>query len=73
MCGLARQVAAGHSDGRMALILEGGYDLGGLARSVRACADVLRGGRAGEIHETPGVGTDAIARALAVQRRYWPI
>jgi acetoin utilization deacetylase AcuC-like enzyme len=34
-------IADRHAEGRLVLALEGGYALGALARSVRACADVL--------------------------------
>ena len=36
-----RGIAERHADGRLALVLEGGYDLGGLTEGVRACIDVL--------------------------------
>jgi acetoin utilization deacetylase AcuC-like enzyme len=41
LCGLVRELADRHADGKLVLALEGGYDLAALAGSVRACADVL--------------------------------
>ena len=43
LCGLVADIAARHAGGRVVLLLEGGYGLEGLARSVRACARVLAG------------------------------
>jgi acetoin utilization deacetylase AcuC-like enzyme len=43
LCGVVRDVADRHARGRLALVLEGGYDLGALARSVHACVEVLCG------------------------------
>ena len=45
LCGLVRDVAVRHADGRLALMLEGGYDLGALSRGVRNCLEVLTGAR----------------------------
>ncbi|MEQ1506435.1 MAG: histone deacetylase [Myxococcota bacterium] len=41
LCGIALGIARRHAGGRIVLALEGGYDLGALGRSVRACVDVL--------------------------------
>lgn len=38
---MVNTIARRHADGRLALFLEGGYDLAALAASVRACADAL--------------------------------
>jgi acetoin utilization deacetylase AcuC-like enzyme len=43
LCGIVRGIASRHAGGRLALILEGGYDLGALSRSVHACLEVLAG------------------------------
>lgn len=39
---ILRGIAERHAEGRLALVLEGGYDLGGLVEGVRACIEVLR-------------------------------
>ena len=46
-----------------ALILEGGYDTGALARSVRACVEVLAGQPPPPVQE-PGLGAGAVSRAV---------
>jgi acetoin utilization deacetylase AcuC-like enzyme len=41
LCAIVKSIAQRHAQGRLALVLEGGYDLDALAASVRACVDVL--------------------------------
>ncbi|MCZ6836621.1 MAG: histone deacetylase [Planctomycetota bacterium] len=41
MCSMVQQIALEHAQGRLALILEGGYDVEASARSVLACVDSL--------------------------------
>jgi acetoin utilization deacetylase AcuC-like enzyme len=72
LCGIVHDLAMRHADNRIALILEGGYDLNALARSVHACASALATQQA-----APAV-QDADHRAKAVidhlidaQRRFW--
>ncbi|MCB9761501.1 MAG: histone deacetylase [Alphaproteobacteria bacterium] len=43
LCGVVRDIADAHAGGRLALVLEGGYDLDALAHSARACLEVLAG------------------------------
>jgi acetoin utilization deacetylase AcuC-like enzyme len=43
LCSLAVEVAERHAGGRIALILEGGYDLTAITESVAACTTVLAG------------------------------
>jgi acetoin utilization deacetylase AcuC-like enzyme len=63
MTSLLAELAAGSADGKLVLLLEGGYDLGALAASVRASLEVLTGRR----EEFPlGAGTEpALAMAAA--------
>jgi acetoin utilization deacetylase AcuC-like enzyme len=44
MCTAVRDLADAHAQGRLVLLLEGGYDLEGLVGSSRACLEVLTGG-----------------------------
>jgi acetoin utilization deacetylase AcuC-like enzyme len=72
LCGVVSGIADRHAGGRLILILEGGYDLRGLAESAAACARVLAGGAASDAQ--PGSspeGRTAIARAWEVQGWYW--
>jgi len=41
LCSRAQDISRDHCDGRIALILEGGYDLAALGRSVKVCVDTL--------------------------------
>jgi acetoin utilization deacetylase AcuC-like enzyme len=43
MCSAVRQLAESCCGGRLVLVLEGGYNLGALAASARACLEVLTG------------------------------
>jgi acetoin utilization deacetylase AcuC-like enzyme len=43
LCGLVREIADRHSQGRLGLVLEGGYDLRALAQTVRRCIEILCG------------------------------
>ena len=43
LCGVVQDIATRHAGGRLALLLEGGYGLEGLAASVHACTQVLTG------------------------------
>lgn len=78
---LTREVAAWadrHAEGRLLLLMEGGYDLDALARSLTASVQVLRGG---EVVDPVGPSpypepTADVARAIAATRTalapYWP-
>ena len=46
LCAVVRNIADRHANGRLAPILEGGYDLAALAGSVRACVEILAGSAA---------------------------
>jgi acetoin utilization deacetylase AcuC-like enzyme len=73
MCAAARALAEELCGGKLVLLLEGGYALGGLARSVHACLEVLQGRR----DEFPQGVTRGAAEALAQSRAalapYWPV
>jgi acetoin utilization deacetylase AcuC-like enzyme len=72
LCGMMCDVAARHSDGRIALVLEGGYDLTALALSVRACAKTLAGHRVMDgIARPDAASTQIIDRLIAQQRPFW--
>ena len=72
LCGAVKEIAGRHAQGRLVLLLEGGYDLPGLADSAAACARVLTGHAAPEAQPGPSPeGRTAIARAWEVQGRYW--
>jgi len=75
MCSTVVSLAAKHAGGRLALVLEGGYDLAALADGVHACVEVLAAPRV----PTPparsgshGAGP-AIEAVRRTHRRFWPL
>jgi acetoin utilization deacetylase AcuC-like enzyme len=73
LCAIVQGIAKRHAGGRLAMILEGGYDLPALAESVHACTRVL----AGELPPPPPPpsprGIEALRSVAAFHRRYWPV
>ncbi len=63
----------GLGGGRVVLALEGGYDLGAIARSAAACVRTLLGDAAAEpeFGEPVRLARSSIDAARAVQREYW--
>ena len=76
LCSVVCELADRLCDGRVVLVLEGGYDLDALAGSVRACVDVLAGAAPPEPQEVKG-SEDSAARAIdevrRVHRGSWPL
>jgi acetoin utilization deacetylase AcuC-like enzyme len=66
LCAVVRDVADRHAAGRLALILEGGYNLDALARSVHGCVEVLAGAAAHELGSDipPGAQAREIAQMI---------
>jgi acetoin utilization deacetylase AcuC-like enzyme len=74
LCGMMKAIAHAHAGGRLVLVLEGGYDLTGLATSVHACIEVLAGVSAPGGSDAPSpVGDAALQRAVAHHRSHWPL
>lgn len=65
MCMEMLRIARAHSGGRIVLLLEGGYSLPGLSRSVHACLEVLTGGRSEEL--VRGGGRETMHAITAVR------
>jgi acetoin utilization deacetylase AcuC-like enzyme len=69
LCGIVRDIAVKYAGGRLVLTLEGGYALGSLAKSARACAEVLGGGTPAAIRGEPSsAGREDVARAKEAAR-----
>ena len=70
LLGIAREIADRHANGHLALVLEGGYDLGALSRSVLACVRGLIGDPG-----SPSVtsATMDLGPVIAEQRKFWPL
>ncbi len=73
MTALVRDIADRHAHGRLALVLEGGYDLGVLAQSVRACCEVMSGGEAPVVDSTSQYAAPIIAQVVKQQGAVWPL
>jgi len=71
MCGVARRIADASCDGRLVLLLEGGYDLKALGRSARATVQVLCGDTPPAPRGTTLAGERVVREVLASARRYW--
>ncbi len=69
---IVKDIAEQHADGRIVLLLEGGYDLEAMPRSLRACVDVLIG-RGGEpLHEPPTqAGRDVVNAVKDQHSDHW--
>jgi acetoin utilization deacetylase AcuC-like enzyme len=66
MCSAAKALAREVCGGKLVLLLEGGYDLDGLAQSVHACVEVLAGNRSEDFPRGAGAAAQrAIAATLA--------
>ncbi|TNF29105.1 MAG: histone deacetylase [Deltaproteobacteria bacterium] len=71
LTGMACQIAEQYCDGRLVLVLEGGYDLPALSGSVRACVETLVGATPPESRAPTSGGIEAVKDAQRVARRYW--
>ncbi len=65
------RVAERHAGGRLALVLEGGYDLGALSRSVRAVIEVLAGATAPTLSPESPDAARALDDVRAVHGARW--
>ena len=73
MTAAVREVAERHAGGRVVLTLEGGYDLGALGRSVRACVDVLTGATSPHIDGPSDRGAAVLARVKQRHHARWKL
>ncbi|MBC8073982.1 MAG: histone deacetylase [Deltaproteobacteria bacterium] len=72
LCGIVQGIARRHCGGQMVLMLEGGYDLAGLAKSVHACIDVLNGSTPPARARSSSTRTEHDVRAaIERQQRFW--
>lgn len=74
LCAVVKDIALRHAGGRLVLVLEGGYDLAGLARSVQACIEVMAGSPAPAVNpETTHHGEADVRAAIAQQKSHWKL
>jgi len=71
LCGAVKEIADRHCPGRVVLTLEGGYDLRALARSTRACIEVLAGAEAPPLRRAPSRAASALRAIREAQKPYW--
>lgn len=71
LCGVVCDLADRLAGGRVALLLEGGYDLRGLADSVHACTAVLAGSTPPGGGPASPAGEAAVRRAVQAQAPFW--
>jgi len=73
LCAAVREVAEETADGKLVLVLEGGYDLEGLASSVHACVEVLTGSTPPRAPAASPAGEATLRRAVAQHARHWKL
>lgn len=73
LCTIVQRIADTHADGRLALVLEGGYNLEGLSSSALRCVEALAGKNYEIADEPSEQGFAAIARARRQLRMYWNV
>ncbi len=71
MTAIAKAIADRHAGGRLVLVLEGGYHVEALGRSVVATLRVLRGEVPPPMGATTVAGDAVLRRAAAFARRHW--
>ena len=69
LAGVVRDIARRHAGGKLVMLLEGGYDLDGLARSVRACVEVLGGSTPPEPRGASRAGEALVHDVRAIARK----
>ncbi len=72
LCGVVCDLADRHCDGRLVLVLEGGYDLQALADGTHACVEVMAGATPPEVAAAPGRAAQVIDQVRVVHRGLWP-
>ena len=74
LCAMVRDIADRHANGRLVLVLEGGYDATALSSSVRACIEVLAGSSSQQSDGRCDRRTDEIINLTrAAQGTAWPL
>ncbi len=74
MCTEVKALATQLCGGKLVLLLEGGYDLQGLAHSVHACVEVLAGQRTDTFPTGVGPsGAEAVSDSLEAVGKYWSL
>jgi acetoin utilization deacetylase AcuC-like enzyme len=73
MCSAMKSLAEETAGGRLVLLLEGGYSLVGLPRSVHACLEVMGGRRDEFPHGASREAMNAIRASHEALKPFWKI
>jgi acetoin utilization deacetylase AcuC-like enzyme len=73
MCSAMKSLAEETAGGRLVLLLEGGYSLVGLPRSVHACLEVMGGRRDEFPHGTSRAAMNAIQLSRDALKPFWKL
>lgn len=73
MCSALRELAEGCCGGKLVLVLEGGYDLGALLASVRACLEALTGGTVDFPRGASPRTAAVLSECREIQSRWWSL
>ncbi|MCH8345196.1 MAG: histone deacetylase [Planctomycetes bacterium] len=73
LCATVCDLAHRHAQGRLVLVLEGGYDLPALADSVHACIGVLGGSPHPQPPQPDHAAGTVIEQVRDAHKRYWPL
>ncbi len=71
LCALVRRIADEYADGKLLLVLEGGYDLAALHDCVRVCVEVMAG--SSPAAPAPRPSAPVVDRICAAHAKLWPI
>ena len=73
LCATVCDLADRHAQGRLVLVLEGGYDLTALADSAHACVEVLCGSRHPQPPQPGHAARTVIDQVRDAHKRHWPL
>jgi acetoin utilization deacetylase AcuC-like enzyme len=73
MAALVQAIAERHAEGRVVLLLEGGYDLSALGGGLRRCVDVLNGAPGSASGSPSPLGQEIIASLVGRHRSKWAL
>jgi len=68
---IVRDIARQHARGRVAMLLEGGYDVDALARGVHGCVAVMAGEEPPAIRSTPAQGFGELLHRVRERHQAW--
>jgi len=73
LAGIVQRIAQQHCQGKLVMLLEGGYDLRALGQSAKNCVDVLTGATAPTPGHASPTGERVVQAVRAAARPYWRV